>query len=76
VRVRRTDYGDYSRGGTFYLNHERYLFRRREMESIGLESSIMESEPMDRIAIGATPEAWRVLMNEMERQIEFRRASR
>ena len=69
----RSDYGDYSRGGTFCLHHERYTFRRREMESIGLDSSIMESEPMDRIAIGASPDAWRVLMNEMVRQMEHRR---
>lgn len=73
MRVKRTDYGDYSRGRDFLLYHERYSFRRRELEKVGLDTSIADSEPMDRVAIGATPEAWRVLMNEMERQMEHRR---
>lgn len=71
---RRSDYGDYRRGKGFLLHRERYSFRRRELENIGLDTAIANSDAMDRIAIGATPEAWRVLMNEMERQMGHRRA--
>lgn len=75
MKTRRTDYGDYSIGGNFLLYHERYVYRRRELESIGLSLPIADTDAMERIAIGATPEAWRMLMNEIERQLESRRAS-